>query len=520
MKPDAPPPPRADLLSLGVLKRSLAWNGLGSVLPLAAALLALPWLIEGLGTERFGLLTLAWALLGYASLFDLGLGRALTLGVAERLGRGDESQLPSLVWTALAWLLGLGLVAALLLWAGARPLVAAMGTPQALQDEAVAAFRVLAFGLPLVFASSALSGVLMALQRFDVLTLVRLPLALVTTLGPLWLLGWSQSLVAISVLMLVARAISLLALGWGLARTGALGQRLMAPCRPSRPLARELLGQGGWMTVTNVVGPLLTYLDRFFVGALLGAAAVAWYVTPYEVLSRFNLIPGVLLGVLFPALATARGRDPARLLLLMAEAARVLRLALFALCLAMFVLADVLLSAWINPAFAEQAAPVARWLAVGVWVNVLAHTPFTFLQGAGRADLIAKAHLAETLPYLALLVWWTQSFGIAGTAAAWCARVLVDTLLILWLAAGEHAPLAQPMRAEALWLAAGLAAFAAVALALPTLLQPWLPRAVLVAAVALAVAWALAPAVWRLLRRERAVAAAPAAVTAPAEKAE
>jgi O-antigen/teichoic acid export membrane protein len=477
-----------DLLSARVLKRSLGWNALGTLLPLLAAVLAVPLLISGLGADRFGLLTLVWALVGYASLFDLGLGRALTVAAAERLGRqepGAELGLRPLLWTALGWLGALGLVAALLLAAAAPALVQALRVPAPLAAEAVLAFRVLAVGLPLVFVTSALTGLLAALQRFDLITQVRLPLSLVTTLGPLATLAFSPSLVWIAVLMLVARGLATAAFAWRLA---SLRQGLMRPVAPQPALARRLLGQGGWMTVSSVVGPLMTYLDRFIVGAILGTAAVAWYVTPYEVLGRLNVLPGILLGVLFPALATAFASDPARARALYADAAAVLRHSLWLVCLVLLLFAEALLAAWIDPAFARQAAPVAQWLAVGVWVNVMAHTPFTFLQSVGRADLIAKAHLAELLPYLALVAWWTHSHGIAGTAAAWTLRVLVDTLLMQALARRVHAPLAGQVRTDALWLAVGLAAYAACAQ-----LESAAVRLAVLAAASAHAAWVLWP---------------------------
>ena len=46
----------------------------------------MPILVDGLGTARFGVLTLAWAVIGYAQVFDLGIGRALTKLTAERIG--------------------------------------------------------------------------------------------------------------------------------------------------------------------------------------------------------------------------------------------------------------------------------------------------------------------------------------------------------------------------------------------------------------------------------------------------
>ena len=81
----------------GLLARNTAWNLGGRVAPVLVALFALPPLIAGLGAERFGFLTLAWLVIGYFNLFDLGLGRAMTQSIAERLGQGREEEIPGLV---------------------------------------------------------------------------------------------------------------------------------------------------------------------------------------------------------------------------------------------------------------------------------------------------------------------------------------------------------------------------------------------------------------------------------------
>ena len=65
-------------------------NLLGQVLPAAAALVTIPFLVRGLGTERFGILSIAWVVLGSSGIFDLGLGRATTKFVAGSLGRGEH----------------------------------------------------------------------------------------------------------------------------------------------------------------------------------------------------------------------------------------------------------------------------------------------------------------------------------------------------------------------------------------------------------------------------------------------
>ena len=75
----APDPKSAEKLTQGkLLARNTILNVLGYGLPMLVAIFAIPLLVKGLGTERFGILTLAWVIIGYLSLFDLGLGRALT----------------------------------------------------------------------------------------------------------------------------------------------------------------------------------------------------------------------------------------------------------------------------------------------------------------------------------------------------------------------------------------------------------------------------------------------------------
>jgi hypothetical protein len=52
------------------------------------------------------------------------------------------------------------------------------------------------------------------------------------------------------------------------------------------------------------ISPLMVYMDRFLIGSVISVAAVAFYATPYEVITKMWLVPGALLGVLLVVLAT------------------------------------------------------------------------------------------------------------------------------------------------------------------------------------------------------------------------
>ena len=68
---------------------------------------------------------------------------------------------------------------------------------------------------------------------------------------------------------------------------------------------RTLLRLGGWNLVTNVVNPLLIYMDRFLIGSLVSLSAVAYYATPYDMITKLLIIPSSMAGPLFPAFAAS-----------------------------------------------------------------------------------------------------------------------------------------------------------------------------------------------------------------------
>ncbi len=421
-----------------MLARNVLWNLTGQAAPVLVAIVAIPILIHGLGTARFGILALAWVVIGYFSLFDIGIGRALTQLVAQRLGTPEHEDLPTLIGTSLVLMLALGLVGATVLAPTVPWLVHhALKIPTDLQAESTQAFNVLLLSIPVVITSAGLRGLLEAQQRFDLSNAVRTPMGVLTFLAPLLVLPFAANLFAIVVALLIVRLVAGAAYLWMcLATMPVLVRRLVF----SRKAALALLGFGGWMTVTNVVGPLLTYLDRFLIGVLISATAVAYYATPYEVVTKLLVIPAALVGVLFPAFAVAFIPDQARTRTLFIRGTKYAFIGLFPAALVSVTLAHDGLNAWLGKDFAAQGTPVLQWLAVGVLLNSLAQVAFTLIQGAGRPDLTAKVHLIELPVYVVLLFALLKAGGIQGAAIAWTARVATDMvvmfLIAFWLLPG------------------------------------------------------------------------------------
>jgi O-antigen/teichoic acid export membrane protein len=197
---------------------------------------------------------------------------------------------------------------------------------------------------------------------------------------------------------------------------------------------RPLLTFGGWMTVSNIIGPLMVYFDRFLIGSLISLTAVAYYTTPYEVVTKLWIIPGALAGVLFPAFATAWVENKKQLSNLFDNGLKYTFILLFPVSFVVVLFASEGLDIWLGGDFASKSARVMQWLMVGVFLNSLAQITFCLVQGVGRPDITAKLHVVQFFPYLLVLWWLLEKYGIEGAAIAWVARVAVDLIALMIVA--------------------------------------------------------------------------------------
>src|ERR1700704_300382 len=139
------------LHSKGLIARNSIFNLLGQILPMLVGVLTIPYIIRGLGTDGYGILSIAWMVLGYFSIFDLGLSRATVKFVAEHLSPDKIHKVPELVWTSLGLLILLGCAGGLLV-AAFVPLAVThyFKMPASFVGEARTALFILAASMPVI----------------------------------------------------------------------------------------------------------------------------------------------------------------------------------------------------------------------------------------------------------------------------------------------------------------------------------------------------------------------------------
>ena len=415
-----------------LISRNWVVNLIGQGLPLLIGVVTIPWLLRYLGVERFGILSITWTLLGYASQFDLGLGRAITKYVAECLGRGDTQSLPGLFWTSLLTQMVFGIAAALLLGAVSLGLIdyRILKISPDQVAEARNVLLILAASLPVVIASNSLRGMLEAGQQFTIINYIKIPANISVFLFPVLGIPLGIRLPGIVLLLVAARFASAIAF---LVCCFKFFPVLRTHLVFNAKLVRPLFVYGGWVTVSNLIGPLLMYVDRFFIGAMLSVAAVGYYTAPYEIATKIWLIPTSLLATVFPAFSTLYASEShQRMEELYSRSLKSILLVSGPMLLILAAFSRQILSAWLGPDFAAKSAGTLQVLCLAVLINCIAFVPFGLLQGLGRPDLTAKFHLLET-PFYALALWFLlPRFGLVGAAWAWVLRISLDAALLFF----------------------------------------------------------------------------------------
>lgn len=411
-----------------VLTRNTVFNLTGNIVPLIFGIVTIPYLIKMLGVESFGILSMAWVILGYFSLFDLGIGRATTKFIAEKIGEGLTDKIPPIIWTSFCMHFLLGLLGSIIFASLTERLVnEVFNVSPALIKDAEYSFLVLAASVPIILASTVLRGVIEAAQRFDLVNVIKIPANSLVFLLPALGVSMGLSLPGIIVLIMAARLGTVVAY---LLLCFRVFPNLRKKVTFDSSAIRPLISYGSWITITNIVSPVLMYSDRFIIGSFLSMAAVAYYATPYEALARVWIIPSSLAASLFPTFSASRFASGKALSGLYTRSVKYLLLVVGPVTILLIAFAGEILRLWLGAEFAQKSTSVFQVLAVGILFNSLAFVPYVFLQGAGRPDIPAKLHLLELVICLPVTWFLVKRMGITGGALASTLRACIDAVLL------------------------------------------------------------------------------------------
>lgn len=414
---------------------NIAWNFGGLGAPLIVAALTIPSLIGLVGMERFGLLALAWGLIGFAGIFDLGIGRATTQTIARLRGTDQLEQVPAVLKTAATLSFRTGLIGATLL--GIAVLAGAhthIKYAVALNSEVTTAAYLLALAIPIQSMSAMFRGVNEAFENFREISLVRIGLGVANFLGPFCVALFTTNLAALVSTLLLSRMIAFFL--FRKFANACLARELPSEAKGvtvkvSPAIAKRLLSFGGWITVSGVIYPLMMQSDRLLIGAIISASAVATYVIPYEMVIQSLVLVGAITTVIFPRLTALASSKPKEVKTYFFRWLRIVSIAMMLVTLLLVILLPNIMKLWLGEALHGESISVAVILCIGLVPYAVGSMYLSLLHACNRPDITGKTHLIETPIFFIVLFWLTSEYGVQGAAWAWVIRVSMDAIILL-----------------------------------------------------------------------------------------
>lgn len=413
------------------LKKNTIWSFFGSAGPMLLGLITIPYLIENIHVEAFGILTLVWALIGYFSIFDFGIGRALTHQVSRSISQSIEHELPSIIKTGLLFMLATGFLGGLILALLSSKLGSEwLNVSKNLEIDTIRCLLIASIGIPLATITSGLKGILEGYEDFKSASLLRLILGIANFVFPaLSVFFLNNSLEYMVLSLVIARLIVMIGHLIVINKRISIYSLMVASLADKIKL-KKLLSFGAWMTLSNIISPLMVNADRFLISHILGASVVAYYTIPFDFVIRLLIIPASLTSVLFPRFSNLLNINTKETLKIYKKSFFIIFKVMLLVSILMISFSYLGLKIWINEDVASKSYFLLIILMVGVFFNSLAQVPFALIQADGKVKLTSLLHVVEFFIYIGMLVLLANYFGLVGVAIAFLLRTIIDFLFL------------------------------------------------------------------------------------------
>lgn len=402
---------------MSIAKNSF-FNVAGYIIPGLLSIPILGYMARNLGIEEFGLFTIILSIVGYASIFDIGITRSVIREIA--IYRKDKEEVLRILSTSTIVILILGIIAGLLIILFNANITELLKVSENVKKEFETCLLIMSISIPFFLVTQVWCSLLEGKEEFLRLNIYKSISSTLVVLLPALGLFIGGSLIYAVVGLLISRIISIILILW-FCRSYKFSLQF------DKQVFTRLVKFGGWIAVSNIISPIMSYFDRFILANRMGSDLVGYYTGPSEAVARLGMFPSAIARTIFPMLSNNQSnslkiKNTSYLMIIISVVP-------FGLFFAFF--AKEILSLWLGSDFGLNSSLVFQVLILGLVFNSIAQVPFTNIQASGKSRITALLHLFEFIPYLILLWFLITEFGIIGAAWAWTIRMFVDMLLLV-----------------------------------------------------------------------------------------
>ena len=415
--------------------RQLALNSASNCIRLSVSVVTLvlliPFILQKVGEEDFGLWVLTFSVMGIFGLLDLGIATSAVKFVASSKGQKDPLLRNRLLGTLGTLYLGIALAAGAGVVILSHFYSSLFSIPLHLQAKAtsllwILAVRTLVLGLPL----SLFRGILFGEQRIDLINFIQTISTILYGLIAWICLNRGMGIVELAWINL---GIFLVEHLFYILSAYSVTEKLeIRWCSLDRSLLKGALSFSLYAFVPQVANLILLRTDLVIVKLFLPLSAVAIYSMALKISEHAYLFIKQFVNVLTPVVAELSGKDDARgIRRIFLTGTKFILVPAILVGGILTVYASDIIALWVGVKFAD-AAPILMILSVAIVVAVPQLVASAVLTFSGHPRYTARASIGAALLNVALSVMLAPHLGLMGIAIGTPVSVLfVDLLLVV-----------------------------------------------------------------------------------------
>ena len=400
-------------------------NAIGSSASLLLGVLVTPFFIHYVGTERYGLLILILAIIGYFTFLDLGISRAITQRLSALSG-GSLVEKSDAIWTAVSFSLIIGILGSIIVWFSSRYYITYILNKNTFIEEPFSSYGYwLMLMFPTILLTSVLQGVLQSQLKFKALNSMQFVSNSLSQLLPLAAAASGYvEMKTLLPLLVIPRIVILFVMFIYIRKDGLL----CGIPRIDRNEFGKLINYGGWTSTIAVISSFILLIDRLLIGSLGGAQYVFYYGVSFDLVMKLLVLPMSISNAIFPRFASAT--TPQRSVLV-SDCFMIVSLVMTPVIVIAILLINPAMHLWLGKQLNPISISIAEILLLGVWIISIVTPNYTYLM-ATKPKTIVQSYLIEIPIYILMLYVGMRQWGIIGVAVAWCLRALLDLSLVLY----------------------------------------------------------------------------------------
>ncbi len=402
----------------------------------ALALVIVPFLLNHLGKEGFGLIGLLGVIVGMAAVADLGLRSALGRELAEQVARNDRPAFNELASTALVLYVCIGCLIGLIGWVLAPWAVGVLKVSESLHEEAIVMIRIYGtLSTMFSFITPVFSAALTSYHRFDVVNSVQViggiisSIVLLVTIpiidNPLY--GW------VGVMLVTEATILLLTVAFF--RRFCEGARISMYFLNGKRL-RPLFHLGGYLYVIQLAQTLSNTANSVVLSSFMGPVGIALYQPASKLSAMFNPIVMTLTEQLYPLTTkfhTTENKEKLKQTFCLG-AKYTLLLGSF-VSASIFIFSETLARLWLFDSLGEDYLIVAQVMQAFVIVDLMTYasgTQWPILLGMKKLEFLSILLILTAILNVVISVYFVgyTAAGVVGVLYGTIISKLVRILLL------------------------------------------------------------------------------------------